>query len=163
MIVEYIKCTNIEKYLNQFRVLFQFSRWLDKSSLQIVVAILLKFFKYDMMNYVALIFILYLADIRANLIFKAKFMGNWRVTGDSIVLHALSVSHCLAMCNKNATCDAITFQDKLNKCQLFKRCMPLRMVHKSTHHWFYAKRPPSKLFEFVTMNLKNHIFHVWRE
>lgn len=82
--------------------------------------------------------------MRANIIFKAKFMGNWRVSGDSVVLHALSVSHCLAMCNKNATCDAITYHDKMSKCQLFKRCMPLRTVNKSSHHWFYAKRPPSK-------------------
>ncbi len=80
----------------------------------------------------------------ANIIYKAKFIGNWRVSGDSLVVHALSVSHCLAICNKDSSCDAITYYDELNKCRLFSRCSPLQIIARSSHYWFYAKRPPGK-------------------
>lgn len=84
----------------------------------------------------------------SNIILKAKFMGNWRVEGDGYSVLALSVSQCLAICNKNKSCDAITFNDEIKKCRLFKRCAPLEITAFNSHHLFYAKRPPGKLINY---------------
>lgn len=93
---------------------------------------------------VLLIFAFYAVGVCGNIIYKAKFIANVKVAGDSDLVYALSVTHCLALCNKASDCDAITFYDQLNKCRLFKRCAPVRLLHASPHYWFYAKRPPSK-------------------
>lgn len=98
-----------------------------------------------------LIFGLYLALADGNITLRAKFLGNMKVEGDSYSVYALSVSHCLAMCNKNKSCDAITFNDENKKCRLFKRCAPLEIIVENSHHWFYAKRPPGK-----------YLFLLWR-
>ncbi|XP_065221775.1 uncharacterized protein LOC135846546 [Planococcus citri] len=91
---------------------------------------------------IAVIFGLCFVKIHGNIIFKAKFMGNNKVEGDGYSVHALSVSHCLALCNKNKSCDAVTFNDEIKKCRLFKRCVPLQISANNSHYWFYAKRPP---------------------
>lgn len=90
------------------------------------------------------IFAFYITSVYGNITYKAKFIGNVKVSGNSDLVYALSVTQCLALCNKNSDCDAITYYDELNKCRLFKKCAPVQQLNMSAHYWFYAKRPPSK-------------------
>lgn len=81
-------------------------------------------------------------DASSSLTYTAKFVGNFRVKGKGYTTTAHSLTHCLAICNKDKSCDGINYFTRMFKCRILTRCSSVQILNASSFHKYYTKRPP---------------------